>query len=142
MGKYHKGFEHFISFLSITWTRPTLQPLNKDLLEVLLIESTHLALIIFSPRLRRKTTQDYQASLANISKRQNFTNSQVIDFFFFLSSKHSLYLFPTINNSQNKISKFSKFSYLQTYNFSFSCLFPTYVIPKHFISLIVFKDLI
>ena len=72
---YHKGFEPFISFLSITWTRPTLQPLNKALLEVLLIESTHIALIIFPLGLRRKTTQDYPAPLANIL--QNFTNSQV-----------------------------------------------------------------
>ena len=82
MGKYHKGFKPFISFLSITWTRPTLQLLNKDLLEVLLIKSTHLALIIFFLGLRRKTTQDYQAPLAVIFKRQNFANTQVTDFFF------------------------------------------------------------
>ena len=70
LGKYHKGFEPFISFLSISWTRPTLQPLNKALLEVLLIESSHLALIIFSLGLRRKTAHDYQAPLADIFKRQ------------------------------------------------------------------------
>ena len=66
LGIYHKVFEPFISFLSITWTRPTLQPLNKAVLEVMLIESTHLALMIFSLGLRRKTAQDYQAPLADI----------------------------------------------------------------------------
>ena len=69
-GNIIRVFEPFISFLSITWTRPTLQPLNKALLEVLLIESTHLALMIFSFGLRRKTVQDYQAPLADIFKRQ------------------------------------------------------------------------
>ena len=114
LGKYHEGFEPFISFISITWTRPTLQPLNKALLEVLLIESTHLALIIFYLGLRRKIAQDYQAPLANIFKRQNFTNSQVNDFFF-LSSKHSFCLLPVENNSQvNKFPNSQKFSNLQT----------------------------
>ena len=91
MGKYHKGFKPFISFLSITWTRPTLQHLNKVLLEVLLIESTHLALIIFSLGLRRITAQDYQAPLANIFKREF---SQILNWLLKkiknLSSKHSL----------------------------------------------------
>ena len=98
---YHKGFEPFISFLSITWTRPTLQPLNKALLEVLLIESTHIALIIFPLGLRRKTTQNYQAPLANNFKSQNITNSQVIEKKKkILNSKHSLCLLATENNSQ------------------------------------------
>ena len=93
--KYHNGFKPFISFLSITWTRLTLQPLNKSFLEVLLIESTHLALMIFSLGLRRKTTQDYQAPLANIFKRQNFQilkwlkkkNSKLQALNFFASNK-------------------------------------------------------
>ena len=76
-GKYHQGFEPFISFLSITSTQPTIQPLNKDLLEVLLMVGTPLALIIFSHELRRKIAQDYQAPLTDIFQRQNFTNSQV-----------------------------------------------------------------
>ena len=146
MGKYHKGFEPFLSFLLITWTQPTLQPLNKDLLEVLLIESTHLALIIFSLELRRKITQDYQAPLADIFKRQNFTSSQVTEKKKFLSSKHSLCLLPTKNNSQeNKISKFLKI--FKSSNFGF---FPFLLVPNildfqkssHFISLIVFSDII
>ena len=77
LGKYHKGFEPFISFLSITWTRPTLQLLNEALLEVLLIESTHWALIIFSLGLRRK--------LLKIIKPHwliYFTNCQVNKIFF------------------------------------------------------------
>ena len=69
-GNIIRVFVPFISFFSINWTRPTLQLLNKALLEVLLIESTHLALMIFSLELRRKIAQDYQALLADILKRQ------------------------------------------------------------------------
>ena len=103
MGKYHKGFKPFISFLSITWTRPTLQHLNKVLLEVLLIESTHLALIIFSVGLRRITAQDYQAPLANIFKRQI---SQILKWPKFFSQPQTLTLFASNQKVTLKITKF------------------------------------
>ena len=130
MGKYHKGFEPFIPFLSISWTRPTLQPLNKDPLEVLLIEGAPLALVIFSLGLRRKIAQDYQALLADIFQRQNFTNSRVIDFFFFFSKLQTLTLFAS--KFQQKITlKRTNFQILKNFQIFKLEIFPFLACSQH-----------
>ena len=142
MGKYHKSFEPFISFLSISWTRPTLQLLNKDPLEVLLIEGAPLALVIFSLRLRRKIAQDYQALLADIFQRQNFTNSQETIFFF--SKLQTLPLFASTKKWLSREQNFQTLKNFQSSNLGF---FPLLLVPnicesQTFLSLIVFEDLI
>ena len=97
-----------MSFFLITWTWPTLQPLNKALLEVLLNESTYLALTIFSLGLRRKITQDYQATGWYLEKT-NFTNSQVTQNFFFPDPQSFTLFAPNIKwLLREQISKFSK----------------------------------
>ena len=102
-GNIIRVFEPFISFLSITWTWPTLQLLNKALLEVILIESMHLALIIFTLGLRREISQDYQAPLANIFKRQI---SQILKWPKFFSQPQTLTLFASNQKVTLKITKF------------------------------------
>ena len=125
MGKYHKSFEPFISFLSISWTRPTLQLLNKDPLEVLLIEGAPLALVIFSLRLRRKIAQDYQALLVDIFQRQNFTNSQETIFFF--SKLQTLPLFASTKKWLSREQNFQTLKNFQSSNLGF---FPLLLVPN------------
>ena len=126
-----------MSFFLITWTWPILQPLNKTLLEVLLIKSTHLALMVFSLGFRRKIAQDYQAPLVDILKRQI---SRILKWPKFFSKPQTLTLFAPNKKwlSREQISKFSKnfkssslgfFPYLLTPNIcdsqafhSFDCL--------------------
>ena len=71
LGKLFKmGFWAFyISFISNTWTRPTLQPMNKDLLQVLVVLGT--TLVIISLRLKRKKARDSQALLEKDLKKEN-----------------------------------------------------------------------
>ena len=122
---YNLWFEPFISFLSITWTRPTLQLLNKALLEVLLNESTYLALTIFSLGLRRKITQDYQATGWYLEKT-NFTNSQVTQNFFFPDPQSFTLFAPNIKwLLREQISKFSKI--FKSSNIGF---FPFLLVPN------------